>query len=469
MSIDLINNLTNIKNKQFYLLALVFSAGALLSVYLPLAIIIILSYSFVVKKYGKEVILYTVVFLYFVVTSDFNEKLRLILNYGGLAALAAVFVWEFGISFKSIHRVPKKVLALVGITLLSMIISTAGSADPSKSSMFLIKQVIFFLIVFVLYSFTRKDEDIFSWIKLFIITSTTLALSLIYETLGMLLSASSLVELGVIRTSGLYGNANAVALFFVISIPIMAVMMLEKRGDKRVFRVYAALLIINFLALVLTNSRASLMGVMVSIFYLLFHFKKELFYKTIYSGLFVLFVILMIDPLRDFFLTVIRYERIFENIRGYYWQIGLDVFTHNPLFGVGPGMFEDNIYRFLPVRMNTFEEFQLFWARSGTAHNFFLYRLSEYGIIGIFNAIFFVGIIFNISSKVLREIGIKNKYYYIVLGIRGMSYGLMLRALLETTGLLTNGWITRDLPFWLAFIILIYIYEQTSKPERARL
>lgn len=469
MNPDLLNSLTNSKNKQFYLLAILFSALAIVSPVIPAAGIILLATGAVVYNFGKESLIYAVVFFYFIFTTDFSEMLRLALNYAGLLILGLLYIWEFGITFPTIKRIPTELILLVIYTLASMTVSMLGSENPMKGSILIVKQILFFFIVYVIYSFLRSDRVFFNWMKLIIIASTVLAVSLVYDTGQLLLSASSLVEVGVIRTSGLYGNANAIALFFVLSIPIMIVMAIEKKVESGKYGYYPALVGLNFMALLLTNSRASLLGVMVSVFYLIFHYKKTLFFRTLYVAFGLLFIVLLIDPLREFFLMAIRYERVFDNIRGYYWQIALDVIRDNPIFGVGPGMFEDNIYRYLPVQMNTFDEFQLHWARSGTTHNFLLYRFSEYGIFGVINAVFFIYIIFNFSGKILSNIGIKNNYRYIVYGIRGLSFGFMARSLFETSGILTNGWITRDLPFWLAFILLTYIYEQTSKPERASL
>jgi hypothetical protein len=50
------------------------------------------------------------------------------------------------------------------------------------------------------------------------------------------------------------------------------------------------------------------------------------------------------------------------------------------------------------------------------------------------------------------------KNYYLAVGIFSMGIGIFTRALFESTGLLSNGWIIRDLPFWICFAILIHLY-----------
>lgn len=436
-----------------------------MSVLFPVAAVLSFSASLLYKKFGKEGVIYLIVFLFFVVTSDLNITVRVLLNYGSLALLGLLYLLEFGLSLKPIKKVPDIMLLLMGFTLFSMILSTLGSANIMKSADYLFKQIIFFGMIFILFAFTRNDKNIYAWIYVLIITSIVLSLSLLIDTINMLISASSMADLGVIRASGLYENANATGLFLVVAIPFILIMILKNKEDRRLFWAYTALFIISFLALMLTNSRASLMGTGVSIFYLLFQARKQFFYKLIYWGFGILIIILLIDPLRELFLTFIRYERIFENVRGYYWQIAIEIFKDNPVLGVGPHMFEENIYRYLPVKMNSFNEYSLWWARSGTAHNFLLYRLSEYGLIGLFNAGLFIYMILKFSGKILDHIEPTNKYRYIVLGIRGVTLGLLARSLFETTGLLSNGWITKDLPFWVALLIIMYIYNQVFKKK----
>jgi O-antigen ligase len=94
-------------------------------------------------------------------------------------------------------------------------------------------------------------------------------------------------------------------------------------------------------------------------------------------------------------------------------------------------------------------------------HNLFLHYWSENGIIGFLLSISLFLLFFYYSFKTIKLSKEKNKEYYIVtLAITGIGIGLLFRAFFEVTGLLYYGFITTDLPFWLVFGILIYIYQK---------
>ena len=50
------------------------------------------------------------------------------------------------------------------------------------------------------------------------------------------------------------------------------------------------------------------------------------------------------------------------------------------------------------------------------------------------------------------------KSYYLVVGIFSLGIGMLIRSFFESTGLLSHGWITRDLPFWICFAVIIHFY-----------
>jgi hypothetical protein len=55
------------------------------------------------------------------------------------------------------------------------------------------------------------------------------------------------------------------------------------------------------------------------------------------------------------------------------------------------------------------------------------------------------------------------KIYFIILGTIAVGIGLFIRGLFEAIGLIYYGYITADLPFWILFGILIFIYFNTKR------
>ncbi len=145
------------------------------------------------------------------------------------------------------------------------------------------------------------------------------------------------------------------------------------------------------------------------------------------------------------------------------WDIAFGIIKDNPIFGIGPGTFKYYIYKYLPVQLGSWNERLIYFvykeAGTGHAHNFWLYRFSELGIFGFIGAVALPFIFFYLIYKVRKHIKNKFEYTVIVIAITGSIIGLLYRSIFESTGFLTNGWITRDLPFWIIFSIVIYIYQ----------
>ena len=177
-------------------------------------------------------------------------------------------------------------------------------------------------------------------------------------------------------------------------------------------------------------------------------------------------LIIIVPVLNKYFGIYFRVERIFENTRYQIWQMSFDIIIHNFLTGVGPDLFWTKIYTYLPVMLGSFEEHQIWWARSGAAHNFFLYKFAEMGILGLASAVYLFVIYFKMSFKAERMTKAVDKdYFYLSVAISGTGLGLLGRSLLEATSLISNGWITRDLPFWIVMITLAYLYKICNKPK----
>ncbi len=457
--------LTDHRKKSFYLFAVLLALICTIHIYAPVALAALGASLYIFNKYPYKFPLFIVIALYFLITSDLNEQLRVVINYSGILVFTIMYLFKFGLSIQPIREIPEKLKQLALLTLLAMGVSALFSANVSFSMVYILKQIIFFYICAIIYSFLRDEDYRYFLTDTIIVIGVILAASTVYEVTSVLSNVSSLLEAGALRFSGLYGNPNAVGLFLAVAIPLMVQAVLANKNE-RIRLVYIAALALSVLAMLLTNSRASLGAILVAGLYLVFHFNRKLFYRFIVAGILLFVVLLMFEKTRDIFLLFIRFERIFENIRGYYWQIACDIIGDHPLFGIGPGMFPNYIYDYLPVKMGTFDEFQLDWASSGTTHNFFLFRQTELGILGTINTIFFVYLFFYITNKSQRLLEYKSKGYFLILGIKAAGIGLFVRGFLETPGLLTHGWITRDLPFWLIFMIAIATYYDTLQLKR---
>jgi O-antigen ligase len=116
----------------------------------------------------------------------------------------------------------------------------------------------------------------------------------------------------------------------------------------------------------------------------------------------------------------------------------------------------------MPVKLGSFSEMQLWWARSGSSHNFYLFRWVETGILGLVVGIYFIFIYFYFLSKI-KVVKCCEKSAILIVVLRAIGIAMVIHSTLEAVGILTHGWILRDLPFSLCFIIVIYLFNSKEK------
>ena len=96
-------------------------------------------------------------------------------------------------------------------------------------------------------------------------------------------------------------------------------------------------------------------------------------------------------------------------------------------------------------------------------HNFILLLACENGILGLITGIFSFVLFFYMAYKCLK--GYKNldrEFYVFSVVITGIGLGALERSFFEVSGISYN-YITQDLPFWLIFFILAYMYKKLKE------
>ena len=137
---------------------------------------------------------------------------------------------------------------------------------------------------------------------------------------------------------------------------------------------------------------------------------------------------------------------------------------NNFLVGTGAGTFEHLFYT--NASSSIIDLMQSSSSTGGTPHphNLFLYFWAENGILGLLNICFFFYTFFYLIIKVKnRLLDTKGDAYPIVISILSIIVGILVRSFFEITGVITYGFITRDLPLWIILIILIFLYQNLEK------
>ncbi len=453
-------NITKIEIVLYSLLIAV-----LISLFLPYALFILPLFVVIpfIGHFKIKSLVFLIISAYLVITSDLSDTARVILNICGPILLLSIYIFKNGLSLEKLKQLPQEFKNFVILVFITIFVSAIFSDYTLVSLKTILQQIIFFLILFIMYTLIENINDVKNVIYTLFFVAFLICFGVLYQlyTLGFQIF---LVESNtLLRVSGIYNSPNAVGLLLAVVMPLIIPFCIKE--FKKPFNIIYFIVLLLFLTVVLmiTNSRSSILSFVVSAVYIIFHLNRKLFKKILVVSIILLIISVFIPFFYNTIVLLLRTDRIFSNTRGYFWSVAFDIIRDNPIFGAGPGVFEEYIYKYLPVSLGGFFEKQMFWAKSGTAHNFFLFRTADLGILGLATAIWLPILSFKLANNAITKFrGIDKELFYLSIAIKGTILGLFTRAFFESTGLLTHGWITRDLPFWLLIIILLYLNKNVN-------
>jgi O-antigen ligase len=446
--------------------ALIALFAALFYPYLMLASLAVL-YFFLLIRYGKKAFLFFLILGYMVTSSDINPALRATVNIGGLLGLLFLFFQKFGTDTKSYPLPHKYISQFILFILVSTLISSLLSNNISLCLGINLRQLSFFIICYLFYSLIENEEYLFLYLNAIITSGFILALSIVYDFYknGFVLFFAADAEIN--RFTGYFGNINAAGLIIAISIIVcISFLFLPKYQNKYYKAGYLSVLFIMLTGIFLTNSRGAILGMITGSVFVLIK-QKPLFMKKAIIGLLVILVfILTFTNVGNIVAAYFRVSSLLDT-RDSFWNISMNIIKDNPIFGVGPEMSRFYVDKYFPVPFKSFEATQIRFVQSnpmfGLAHNFYLSRFAELGLPGIFSIIFIIALFTYFSIKLLNQHLRKNKNLAgIVIGIMGVGVGLFFRSFIESTGIISYGWIMMDIPFWLCFICLVYLFPNVN-------
>lgn len=401
---------------------------------------------------------------YLLITSDIAEEIRLAVNILNVIILIYLVVDKFGLDSSSYPKLPLPIFLLIVTTMFSMLLSTIFSSNFYESFVQCVRQGLFFIIIYFFYSLLESEKDIKYFFKAIIISASILALIIIITFIQsenlfyLLLAQGSVIDAGYLNNQAAAGGLFAVSIPLLLSI-IFSKGLIDVKYNKYLIIIY----ILQFFGLLLSNSRAAIFAAVISSLIIVFILKRKLFLQIVNYIIFLTVgIVLTIPSVVDAISIFFRLNRVAENTRYYIWDMALDIIKTHPIVGVGPGQFYNHMYNNLPVLIGSWEEKQLRWLYDmigsgyGIGHNYLIHRFTELGMVGMIPT-FYLPILFLFSGYNLIKKSTDHKYFPIVVGIVGSGIGLFFRSFYEATGLLSYGWITRDLPFWLLLLSLFFI------------
>ena len=457
-------------NGNLVLISLLLAAAAVLAMPYQLYIIAAVIFFTLTAKFGERFLITFVIFSYLTIPSDINDFLRILLNIFNILILSYLFFQKYGIEFKKYPLVPKPLMYLFAFTFFTMILSAIMSASLFTGLIEISRTAVFLIIIYYLYSFLSEDKVAFSYFYAMLISAGIITFSLFYEFFKSDKFIYLLSTMGYVTLGGFFTNSTAVGGFLAITVSITLIYLFIDYKKKHLM-LTKIFLLLQVIALLLTNARAAIAAAIISSLFMLFFTRRKLFKRIFFALIIFIPLVFLLQNFNTLIDDYFRTNRILENTRYYLWDMAFGMIGDHPLLGVGPGMFNHYMYTYLPVAMGSWTEQQIYVLQqiaAAPAHNFFLMRASEEGVFGLISAVGIFAIFFSYGFMLIQKT--KNlfyNYHILSVGIVGIGLGLFARSFFESTGIFTNGWITRDLPFWLLFAILVYMKEIISESSQS--
>ena len=428
---------------------------------LPVLVTIVLSI-----MYGERFIIAVILITLFTLVGELNASLRSVIHLVDFTILGIFFLKRFGLNFGTYPRIPKSVIYFLLLYGTAFLISSAMSKYPFAGTGILAKQLAFFLIVYIFYSFIKDESDIKNYftsiITVAFIFTTVFIIIFINEGYDLI----SIISKSRVRITALTGNIEAATNYYVISFPLLISFLIYKKKSIGTTAAWL-ILVYSIIGLILAMSRSAILGIVVSTAIVFFMLKRKRFYQFLLSMLIIVLIFIVVEPLNEIVTQLFRIEEG-VSVRDYLWLMAVNIIKDYPLFGLGPGAYPYEMLNYYPFMLNDyFGQLFIFFADVSVsvnlAHNIFLVFFSEMGILGLATIIALPIIYFRIGIKTIIKYKNESSWkYYLIVALFAAGASVIFRNIFNSIGLLYIGGIHTDLPFWLVFSSLIYFYLYSS-------
>ncbi len=439
---------------------------SLVSTYIFISFLIFLV-TILIYIYGKKVILGLIIISYLIITTEFFEEYRIYITIVVSALLLLLFLQEFGLKTENFVQVPKQILFFLAFLFVTLLISTVFSSRPLIGFIAIVRMAFFFIICYIFYSLLQNEENIYVYIYSLFVVVFALGVRMMIDVLNLGFERY-FIRVLLIKDSELYSSVGYTGLIiFFLSLSLVTSMFFMRKFNLKWKKfLLISFLVINVFIILLANSRGGIMAGLISISFTLIILRRTLFFKILSSVIIISAILIFTIPfLQDTIENYLRLDRV--NTRDIYWQLGIEIIQDHPVFGVGTDQYEKYFHSYAPSSI--YKYFESGAGVFGKPHpqNFFLFYSAENGIMGLITSISFFVLFFYFAVNTMK-ITKKHNYDYYILSvvITGIGIGIFFRSFLEITGYLTYGYITTDLPFWLIFGILIYIYQKFKLSQK---
>jgi len=450
--------------------SIIFAALAILFLpYNPIPILLI-SALMAIYFFGERLLLGLIIINFTTSLTEYVGDFRIYFNMIATISLTYLFLKKYGLDFKNYPKLPKEIIYFIIFLFISLFVSSSFSVYAMIGFISLVTMFLFFGICYIFYSLITDDKDIYVYIYSLCVAVFILAIR-IFTDLIILGPEKFFMKAVLEDNSELAGSTGYTGFtIFFITIAFISVILFLGHIKKGISKtILISFLILNIVTLIFANSRAAIVSAFLSVGFLLLILKKALFLKIISFTILVFAILFFTVPeVEDTINAYIRIDSV--NQRDVFWGSGVDVISDYPLLGVGPGVFYKYFYSYSPSSLSSFFDLDIWRFGKPSPHNLFLYYWAENGILGFVLSISLFVMFFYFGFKTISLAKHSSREYYILsVAITGLGIGLLFRAFFEVTGLLYYGYITTDLPFWIIFGVLMYIYQSLNRKNELQL
>ena len=410
---------------------------------------------------NQVLILPLIILSYLAVTSDYLKDYRIIVNLLSTLVLFYIFLKKYGLSYSDYPEVPRGVIFFCILLFSTLIVSTIFSGYPLTSFAATLRMFLFLLISYMFYALIQNKDDILMYLYSIISVMIIIGLPMIIDAYNLGLEKYFMRVILSEKFDLLAATRYSSFTIFFIAIAVTTSLLFikEKQFGSKNF-VFSIIIIFNIIFLILANSRGGILAAILSIGFILFILNRKLFLKGMLA--FLLISVVLFFSMTEFNQAVTNYLRL-ETVsdREVYWQMGIDVIGDNPIVGVGVDVFDKYFFNYAPSSTVNYFKSDFLNIGKPHPHNFFLFYTAENGILGLLTSVMFF-VMFFYYAIISMRLTKNNDYnfYVLTVAITGIGIGLFFRSFIEVTGYLIYGYITRDLPFWLLFGALVFIYQK---------
>jgi len=431
----------------------------------------ILLFTAILYKYLSEK---TFVLLSIVILISFTgEALNTLRDYFTILAIAGLFFFflkRYGLVVENYPKPTGILISLWVIFLFTISFITFVNGFHFQGIDAFFRSTVFFVICYFLYAFLeeKNSNTNYYYLLLALIIATLVLTATVYYELFSRGLAIFLVEGFFARFAGAYGNFNTLAFILSIGIIISIVAFYSEKIPREIKLYFIPFYIFNnSLVIFLTNSRASILTLTIALLFLFYYLNRKVILLFILLVFFLILLYLFEPFTQSLVDAYIRLETVSQ--RDYLWSAGIEIMKDYPIFGVGTEMFPFKFYTYVPTSGSyMFELFRIL--QKPHPHNYSLWLITENGILGLICALSLFGFYFFMAWKLFsKSASVKNEVYFFSLGFISIGIMVFVRSFFEVEGIFSYGYISRDLPFWIIYILLAYFYKTNIKENLERI